>query len=80
MKSATRFDAEYYRRFYGNKQTAVTNQVDMSRRAGLIGAFLRYVDLPVRSILDAGCGIGLMTEPLKEQFPKARYTGLEASE
>lgn len=80
MTSATRFDADYYRKFYGNKQTAVTNQLDMSRRAQLIGAFIRYMDLPVRSMLDAGCGIGLMTEPLKQQFPKARYVGLEASE
>jgi trans-aconitate methyltransferase len=34
----------------------------------------------VRRILDAGCGIGLLRGPFREFLPRARYTGLEASD
>jgi predicted TPR repeat methyltransferase len=36
--------------------------------------------LRVRSILDVGCGLGLMRDQLVRHFPGARYTGLEVSE
>ena len=51
----------------------------MARRAELIAAFARHVELPVRRILDAGCGLGLMRAALLCRFPRARYTGLELS-
>ncbi len=71
---------EYYERFYGDPSTAVSSRLDMKRRADFIGSFVRYMDLPVRSILDGGCGLGWMRQPLMRQFPKASYVGLEASE
>src|SRR6185437_4536650 len=37
-------------------------------------------NLPVRRILDAGCGTGLLRGPLRQSLPKATYTGLEASD
>jgi len=52
----------------------------MQARARLIAAVLAYAGVPVRSILDAGCGIGLLRKPFAEVLPRARYTGLEASE
>lgn len=52
----------------------------MARRADLVAAFVRHAELPVRSILDIGCGLGLMRTQLLRHFPKARYTGLEVSE
>jgi predicted TPR repeat methyltransferase len=36
-------------------------------------------ELQVRSILDVGCGLGLMRKQLLLRFPRARYVGLEAS-
>jgi SAM-dependent methyltransferase len=36
--------------------------------------------LPVRRILDAGCGTGLLKPWLKRYLPRAVYTGIEASE
>jgi len=75
-----RFDREYYRRFYSDPRTAVTSRAEMRSRARLIAATAEYVGLPVRAILDAGCGMGLMRAPLRRAFPKADYTGLEASE
>lgn len=77
---ASRFDAAYYRRHYENRRTAVTSRHEMLRRGAFIGAFVCYLDLPVRTILDAGCGLGWLRRPLLAAFPRARYTGLEASE
>jgi SAM-dependent methyltransferase len=75
-----RFDREYYRRFYLDPRTAVISRVEMRERAGLIAAYARHIGLPVRNILDAGCGIGLLRAPLLRAFPRAAWTGLEYSE
>lgn len=75
-----RFGAAYYRRHYVNPRTAVTSRREMARRAAFIAGFAAYLDLPVRSILDAGCGMGWLRAPLLRRFPRARYVGLEASE
>ena len=54
MKSETRFGPAYYRRYYGIARTAVTSRREMARRGEFIASFASYLDLPVRSILDAG--------------------------
>ena len=74
-----RFGAEFYRRFYLDPRTRVVTRAEMARRADLLAAFLRHGELPVRSILDVGCGLGLMRRQLQQHFPRARYTGLEVS-
>jgi SAM-dependent methyltransferase len=75
-----RFGRDYYRRFYLDPRTAVISRAEMRERAGLIAAYARHIGLPVRSILDAGCGIGLLRAPLQRAFPRAAWTGLEYSE
>jgi len=79
-QATARFDAAFYRRFYLDPRTRVVTRGEMARRADLLAAFVRHGELRVRSILDVGCGLGLMRRPLERHFPKARYTGLEASE
>ena len=74
------FDREYYRRFYFDPRTAVTSRAEMKARARLIAAYADHVGLPVRRVLDAGCGIGLLRAPLRRALPRAEYTGLETSE
>jgi SAM-dependent methyltransferase len=74
------FDRAYYERFYRNPRTAVTSREEMRQRAALIAAGADYVGLPVRSILDAGCGVGLLRAPLLRHFKRAEYLGLEYSE
>jgi len=74
------FDEAYYQRFYHDPRTAVTSRAEMRDRAALIAACVRYVGLPVRRILDAGCGVGLLRAPLLRRLPGARYVGLEVSE
>ena len=76
----TRFDARYYQRYYFDARTAVTSRAEMKARAQLIGAYANHIGLPVRRLLDAGCGVGLLRTPLMRAFPRAEYTGLEYSE
>jgi 2-polyprenyl-3-methyl-5-hydroxy-6-metoxy-1,4-benzoquinol methylase len=73
------FDKAYYQRFYHDPRTAVTTRAEMRDRAALIAACVRYVDLPVKRILDAGCGVGLLRAPLLRRLPGAQYVGLEVS-
>lgn len=73
------FDKAYYQRFYHDPRTAVTSRAEMRDRAALIAACVRYAGLPVKRILDAGCGVGLLRAPLRRLLPQARYVGLEVS-
>jgi trans-aconitate methyltransferase len=79
-KAAEIFGPAYFRKFYLNPGTRVTTPAEMRARARLIAAILAQASIPVRTILDAGCGIGLLRKPFAEALPRARYRGLEASE
>ncbi|HEY0799740.1 MAG TPA: class I SAM-dependent methyltransferase [Steroidobacteraceae bacterium] len=63
-----------------NAATRVVTAAEMRSRAAVIASALRQCQIPIRSILDAGCGIGLLREPFKQLLPRARYVGLEASD
>ena len=52
----------------------------MRARARLIAALVAHVGLPVRRILEAGCGTGMLRTELRRQLPRARYVALESSE
>src|SRR5688500_17157604 len=74
-----RFDRAYYSRYYHDPRTAVVSRSEMRDRAQLIAAFAQYAGLPVKRILDAGCGIGMLRAPLQRAIPRAQYVGLETS-
>lgn len=76
----TQFDSAYFRKYYLNAATRVTTPAEMRGRALLIAAILRHARIPVRKILDAGCGIGLLRKAFAATLPRARYAGLEASD
>ena len=78
--AGVRFDAAYFTQFYGDPDTRVADSVDAARLAGLVIGISHYFGLRVTRILDAGCGVGLLREPLAAGFPKASYTGLEYSD
>lgn len=76
----SRFNADFYRRFYIDPRTRVTTREEMKLRANAIAALVRQLQIPVRRILDAGCGLGLMRRPLLRALPGASYMGIEVSE
>lgn len=74
-----KFDLEFFRRFYLDPKTAAVSREDMTARAQFIAAFADYLELDVRRILDAGCGLGLMRPTFRRIFRDARYVGLDVS-
>lgn len=73
------FDAAYYRRFYYDPATRAATPEYAKRQARFIGAYLRFIDLPVSSVLDMGCGVGRVLKALGKEFPGATLTGVEYS-
>ncbi|AMN48252.1 hypothetical protein ACG33_14325 [Steroidobacter denitrificans] len=74
------FDSGFYQRFYRDPRTRVTTPAEMARRAAVVAAILKQWQLPVRRILDAGCGLGWMRPAMLNAFPRSAYVGLEFSE
>ncbi len=75
-----RFDRAYYQRYYFDARTAVASHGETRARARLIAAFADHAGLPVRRILDAGCGTGRLRRELLRLLPRAQYVGLESSD
>jgi 2-polyprenyl-3-methyl-5-hydroxy-6-metoxy-1,4-benzoquinol methylase len=73
------FDRAYYQRYYFDPRTAVASRSEMRARARLIAAFAAHAGLPVRRILEAGCGTGLLRAELLRLLPRAHYVALESS-
>jgi len=76
---ANNFGPAYFRRFYLDPATRVVSSSEMRGRAAVIASLLGHVQIPVRRILDAGCGLGMLRRPLADLYPRARYAGLESS-
>ena len=74
------FGRDYYQRYYFDPRTAVASRSEMRARAQLIAAFTAHLQLPVRRILDAGCGTGLLRSAMRRLLPRAHYVALESSE
>ena len=75
-----RFDRDYYRRYYFDARTAVATRDEVRSRARLIAALVAHAGLPVRRILEAGCGTGGLRAALRRLLPRAQYVALDASE
>ena len=76
----TQFGPDYYRRYYFNPRTAVASRGEEAARARLIASVAAHLAAPVRRILDAGCGTGLLRSALRRLLPRAEYVALESSE
>ena len=74
-----RFDRAYYRRYYLDTHTRVAEPAYYRRLAKFIGAYSDLLDIPVRSMLDIGCGTGALQKPLSAQFKRADYVGIDDS-
>ena len=80
MPARFTFDAAYYEHFYLDPRTRVADPLDVEVQARFLCAYLDYLGIGVRRILDLGCGLGRLRDPLRRHFPGAAYTGVEVSE
>lgn len=82
MQSASEqwFDEAYYQRYYFDKKTSVVDAAHVERLGAFVCSYLGYLRVPVRRVLDMGCGIGLWRDTLARHFPGASYHGVEYSE
>ncbi len=76
---AHRFDAAYYRHWYGKADTRAFTKTDKDVRAAFVLSYLRHLKVPVRSVCDLGCGLGHWREALQKIDSRITYTGVEYS-
>ena len=74
------FDRIFFERFYGEIATRVMTAADVRWRARFVTSYLAHLQIPVRTVLDAGCGTGLWKRALKRIDHRIRYTGIDPSE
>ena len=72
-----RFDAAYYRRWYGTRPVQTAARIGRLVDATL--AMAKWWGIPIRSVLDVGAGPGWWGRHLVEHHPKVRYTGVDVS-
>ena len=70
------FDKRYYDRFYGARRKW---EQETALLGDFVCSYLRYMKLPVRRVLDIGCGLGMLRATVARHFPRARYHGVEVS-
>jgi hypothetical protein len=78
--SAAAFDESYYQRYYFDKKTKVADPRHVERLGAFVCAYLKYLRVPVRRVLDAGCGVGLWRDIVARHFPQASFHGVEFSD
>ena len=74
-----RFDKSFFDRFYHRKTTAVVTREDIRRLAKFVLSYLDHLRVPVNTVLDVGCGLGMWRGALRRLRPKIVYTGLDTS-
>jgi len=75
----SRFDKEYYDRFYERAESRASGPEEFRRLARFVLSYLSYLEIPVRAVLDLGCGLGRWKTALAEHDPSIRYTGVDPS-
>lgn len=78
------YDRDYFERWYRDpalKREAIGGAARLARKVAMAVATAEYwLERPLRSVLDVGCGEGPWQPVLKKLRPKASYLGFDASE
>lgn len=73
-----RFDAAYFKRFYGRRPVNTRRQV--THLAAGVFALASWWRIPIRSVLDVGAGKGYWRDWLSATHPTVTYHSIDASE
>jgi SAM-dependent methyltransferase len=78
------YDRAYFERWYRDpalRADAIGGRARLERKVALAVATAEYwLERPVRSVLDIGCGEGTWRPVLAKLRPRARYLGFDSSE
>ncbi len=78
---AARYDKRYFDKWYRHPGHRVSTPAATARKAALAVAIAEYyLERPVRTVLDVGCGEGQWKAILQRLRPRIRYEGIDASE
>ncbi len=75
-----RFDQSYYRRYYEAPQSRIAEPDYFERVSSFVASYLDMLDCRVSSVLDAGCGLGLLHAGLRRAWPRVRIDAFDGSE
>ena len=74
------YDQATFERWYRDPRTRLMGPAERRRRvAAVVAAAERWLELPLRSALDVGCGLGLWGREMRRLRPELRYVGYEPS-
>lgn len=74
------YDQAYFDRWYREPATRVKHSGTMARKVAMVVAVAEhYLERPIRSVLDVGCGEGVFGEALAALRPNCHYLGLDSS-
>ena len=74
------FGRAFFDRYYTKQTTAVVTPEEIRRLAAFVLAYLAHLRVPVRTALDAGCGVGSWKRALHSLDRSIRYTGIDTSD
>lgn len=77
--SGSRFDASYYRRFYGSAATRVYGARDIGHLARGVSGLAGWLGVELRSVLDVGAGTGLWRDWFRRHRPAIVYRSIDVS-
>src|SRR5690606_35987601 len=76
---AKQYDRDYFERWY--RDPAIGGPARLARKVALaVSTAEHYLERPLRTVLDIGCGEGAWRAPLLKLRPKAHYLGFDSSE
>jgi SAM-dependent methyltransferase len=73
-----RFDAAYYRRYYGGAD-AVHGAREIGHLAAGVAGLAAWLGVELRAVLDVGAGTGLWRRWFRRHRPRVRYRSVDAS-
>jgi trans-aconitate methyltransferase len=68
----TEFNAEYYRRYYENRSTAVVTPAQRRAEVRFVLSFCAHIGVGIRRFADVGAGTGWWTREFARQYPRCR--------
>jgi len=78
--SPERYDRAYFDRWYRDPKTRVKSTAAIRRKAAMaLSVAEYYLERPVRTVLDVGCGEGNWFPALRSLRKGLRYTGVDSS-